>query len=166
MEQFSNRAFLKWSNSQMQHFGVATVCHISRSQEQRNMACDVLPKNTLKGQSIVIWYVWTLMRIGLNFLCVLLCMMGQQKVPFWNQKSVCCTVANVCFLRHPPRGNTQRRIAGGGTVSRCLTHNKYQLWGTKLWHLLLSLRATKVPLCLELDLSTHQYQDSFGRLIQ
>ena len=31
------------------------------------------------------------------------------------------------FLRHPPRGNTQRRIAGGGTVSRCLTHNKYQL---------------------------------------
>ena len=42
MEQFSNRAFLKWSNSQMQHFGVATLCHISRSQEQRNMACDVL----------------------------------------------------------------------------------------------------------------------------
>ena len=26
----------------MQHFGVATLCHISRSQEQRNMACDVL----------------------------------------------------------------------------------------------------------------------------
>ena len=42
MEHFSNRAFLKWSNSQMEHFGVATLCHISRSQEQRNMACDVL----------------------------------------------------------------------------------------------------------------------------
>ena len=26
----------------MQHFGVATLCHISRSQEQRNMACNVL----------------------------------------------------------------------------------------------------------------------------
>ena len=26
----------------MEHFGVATLCHISRSQEQRNMACDVL----------------------------------------------------------------------------------------------------------------------------
>ena len=43
MEQFSNGAILKWSKSQMQHFGVATLCHISRSQEQRNMACDVLP---------------------------------------------------------------------------------------------------------------------------
>ena len=42
MEQFSNRTFLKWSNSQMEHFWVATLCHISRSQEQRNMACDVL----------------------------------------------------------------------------------------------------------------------------
>ena len=26
----------------MEHFGVATLCHISRSQEQRNMACNVL----------------------------------------------------------------------------------------------------------------------------
>ena len=26
-------------------------------------------KSTLKGPSIVIWYVWTLKRIGLNFLC-------------------------------------------------------------------------------------------------
>ena len=26
----------------MERFGVATLCHISRSQEQRNMACDVL----------------------------------------------------------------------------------------------------------------------------
>ena len=42
MKQFSNRTFLKWSNSQMEHFGVATLCHISRSQEQRNVACDVL----------------------------------------------------------------------------------------------------------------------------
>ena len=42
MERFSNGAILKWSNSQMEHFGLATLCHISRSQEQRNMACDVL----------------------------------------------------------------------------------------------------------------------------
>ena len=26
----------------MEHFGVATLCNISRYQEQRNMACDVL----------------------------------------------------------------------------------------------------------------------------
>ena len=32
----------------MQHFGVATLCHISRSQEQRNMACDVLPTTVIK----------------------------------------------------------------------------------------------------------------------
>ena len=30
----------------MERFGVATLCHISRSQEQRNMACDVLLVNT------------------------------------------------------------------------------------------------------------------------
>jgi len=42
MERFSNGAILKWSNYQMERFGVATLCHISRSQEQRNMACDVL----------------------------------------------------------------------------------------------------------------------------
>ena len=28
----------------MEHFWVATLCHISRSQEQKNMACDVLGK--------------------------------------------------------------------------------------------------------------------------
>ena len=44
MGQFSNRTFLKWCNSQMEHFGVATLCHISRSQEQRNVACVVLVK--------------------------------------------------------------------------------------------------------------------------
>ena len=33
----------------MEHFGVATLCHISRSQEQRNMACDVLVVGGTRG---------------------------------------------------------------------------------------------------------------------
>ena len=41
----------------MERFGVATLCHISRSQEQRNMACDVLtdsPPTTTEQKNLVL----------------------------------------------------------------------------------------------------------------